>query len=77
MEVLIMLMCMTMIVLMSDDDFLIDLDFVMLDVNGNDDDDDHHEKVSRRSDKQEQAIVLETKYFILRVWRATVLLKMI
>ena len=62
MEVLILLNA-DVIVLIPDVDFVIDID---ISYHQDDDDDDGHEKVSKRSDKQEQTIVLETKYFISR-----------
>ena len=67
-------MCLTMIMLIPDVDFVIDIDISYHQDDDHDDDhddhDDHdnddHEKVCKRSDKQEQTIVLETKYFISR-----------
>ena len=51
------------IVLIPDIDFVIDID---ISYHQDDHDDDDHEKVCKRSDKQEQTIVLESKYFISR-----------
>ena len=51
------------IVLIPDVDFVIDID---ISYHQDDHDDDDDEKVCKRSDKQEQTIVLETKYFISR-----------
>ena len=67
MEVLILLNA-DVIVLIPDVDFVIDIDISYHQDDHDDDhhDDDDHEKVSKRSDKQEQTIVLETKYFISR-----------
>ena len=62
MEVLILLNA-DVIVLIPDVDFVIDID---ISYHQDDHDDDDDEKVSKRSDKQEQTIVLETKYFISR-----------
>ena len=62
MEVLILLNA-DVIVLIPDVDFVIDID---ISYHQDDHDDDDHEKVCKRSDKQEQTIVLETKYFISR-----------